>query len=248
MQCLAFVMPRLRLRDLAASALALGAWTYAAASADAPLTQVEEVLHLEARARLPRQAAGAAASSPRIEVSVGELDSRVRLAPCARIEPYVPAGFKPWGRTRVGVRCTEGPTRWNVFLPVTVRVYAQAWVARTALPAGAVVSEADLVRAEVDLAASPDPVIEDAGRAVGRTLARAVAPGEPFRTTHMRPIQWFSAGETVKVVAVGKGFTVVGEARALGPGLDGQKVRVRTDSGRVVVGVASAAQTVEVHL
>ena len=247
MQCLAFVMPRLRLRDLAASALALGGWTYAAAAADAPLAQVEKVLHQEAQARLPRQA-DVGASTPRIEVSVGELDSRVRLAPCARIEPYLPAGFKPWGRTRVGVRCTEGPTRWNVFLPVTVRVYAQAWVARTALPAGAVVSEADLVRAEVDLAASPDPVIEDAGRAVGRTLARAVAPGEPFRTTHMRPIQWFSAGETVKVVAVGKGFSVVGEARALGPGLDGQKVRVRTDSGRVVVGVASAAQTVEVRL
>ena len=28
----------------------------------------------------------------RMEVSVGALDERLRLAPCARVEPYLPAG------------------------------------------------------------------------------------------------------------------------------------------------------------
>ena len=56
----------------------------------------------------------------RMEVSVGTLDERLRLAPCARIEPYLPAGAKLWGRTRLGLRCLEGATRWNVFLPITV--------------------------------------------------------------------------------------------------------------------------------
>jgi hypothetical protein len=32
----------------------------------------------------------------RMEVAVGELDSRLRLAPCARIEPYIPVGARLW--------------------------------------------------------------------------------------------------------------------------------------------------------
>lgn len=229
-------------------ALACAAASAAPALADPQGALAFEVLvrdEVQARILAQRPAEGGA---PRIEISVGELDSRLRLAPCTRMEPYLPAGLRPWGRTRIGVRCVEGPTRWNVFLPVTVRVYAEAWVARGPLAAGAVISESDLARAEVDIAAAPDPVVADVRQAVGRTLARAIAAGEPFRTTHLRPIQWFAAGDTVKVVGVGRGFTVVGEGRALGAGLHGQKVRVRTDGGRILVGVARAAQTVEVRL
>ena len=57
-------------------------------------------------------------SSPlRMEVEVGALDERLRLAPCARVEPYLPAGARLWGRSRLGLRCLEGATRWNVFCP-----------------------------------------------------------------------------------------------------------------------------------
>ena len=58
----------------------------------------------------------------RIEIEPGQLDPRLKLTPCRRIEPYLPTGSTAWGRTRVGLRCLQGPTRWNVYLPVTVRV------------------------------------------------------------------------------------------------------------------------------
>src|SRR3989344_4914921 len=48
----------------------------------------------------------------RMEVSVASLDSRLRLAPCARVEPYLPVGARLWGRTRLGLRCVEGQTAW----------------------------------------------------------------------------------------------------------------------------------------
>ena len=44
----------------------------------------------------------------RMEVSVGALDERLRLAPCARVEPYLPAGARLWGRTRLGLRRRDG--------------------------------------------------------------------------------------------------------------------------------------------
>src|SRR5438309_6257337 len=57
-----------------------------------------------------------AAGGARIEVVVGQLDPRLRLAPCERIEPYLPPGVRLWGKSHIGLRCKEGRTAWNVYL------------------------------------------------------------------------------------------------------------------------------------
>jgi flagella basal body P-ring formation protein FlgA len=64
----------------------------------------------------------------------------------------------------------------------------------------------------------------------------------------LRARQWFAAGEPVTVIARGDGFAVSGTGEALGPGVDGQTVRVRTDSGRIVVGTPVGDRRVEVRL
>jgi len=66
----------------------------------------------------------------RMDVSVGALDSRLRLAPCGNIEPYLPIGSRLWGHGRVGLRCVDGVSKWNVSVPVTVKAYGNAWVVR----------------------------------------------------------------------------------------------------------------------
>ena len=103
----------------------------------------------------------AAASVLRMEVAVGALDPRLRLAPCERVEPYLPAGTRLWGRSRLGLRCVAGPARWNVFLPITVKAYGPAWVLTGSVASGAVLSQADAVQTEVDWAAEQASVVAD---------------------------------------------------------------------------------------
>lgn len=184
----------------------------------------------------------------RVEVELGRLDPRLRLAPCRRVEPYLPTGYKPWGHTRVGLRCLEGAVRWNVYMPMTVKVYGVAPVAATSLPAGTVLSAHDVGEAEVDLAAESSPVVSDAALLVGRTLTRTVAAGEPLRQNLVRARQWFAAGETVQLVAEGRGFSVQGQGQALSAGVEGSAVRVRTESGRIVTGQPTGERRVEVTL
>ncbi len=184
----------------------------------------------------------------RVEIEPGRLDPRLRLAPCERIEPYLPPGARAWGRSRVGLRCVQGPTPWNVYLPVTVKVFAPAWVAATALPAGSEVQPGMLRQAEVDWAAQPAPPVLDAARLVGRQLARPVAAGAAVRQSDLKQRQWFAAGDTVQLVARGQGFSVSGEGQAMSPGVEGQSVRVRTDNGRVLTGQAIGQNRVEVQL
>lgn len=189
-----------------------------------------------------------APAGARVEIEAGSLDSRLRLAPCAKIEPYLPSSSRPWGRTRVGLRCVSGPVRWNVYLPVTVRVYAPAVVLRDARPAGTRLEAGDLEIAEVDIASASSPTFGNLEDVTGRTLATPLAGGAPVRADHLRLRQWFNAGDTVTIVASGPGYSVSGEGTALGHGLEGQSVRVRTDNGRVITGWASGQRRVEVPM
>jgi flagella basal body P-ring formation protein FlgA len=183
----------------------------------------------------------------RVEVEVGALDPRLKLAPCARITPYVPVGARLWGRTRVGLRCDEG-ARWSVYLPVTVKVFATAWSVNQPLPPGTVLEASHFQQSEVDLAAEASPVIRQPQAAIGRTLTRALRPGQAVREADLKLRQWFAAGDTVRVVTVGSGFAISADGQALAAGIEGQTVKVRIEGGRVVSGRATAERRIEVTL
>ncbi len=184
----------------------------------------------------------------RVQVRVGRLDPRLRLAPCSAVQPYLPTGTRLWGAARIGLRCADPTVRWNVFLPINVDVYGPALVADAPLAAGRVLAAADLRSAEVNLAATRATVLGRGDAAVGRTLARPLAAGDPLHDSDLRARQWFAAGDSVHLVAAGSGWRIRSEGQALAPGVEGQRVRVRTESGRIVNGVAVAERLVEVAL
>lgn len=184
----------------------------------------------------------------RMEVSVGSLDSRLRLAPCARVEPYLPVGARLWGRTRLGLRCVEGPTAWNVFLPVTIKAFGPAWVLTSNVAPGAVLTANDATEAEVDWAAESAPVMANPDLWVGQVAARQLVAGQALRQTMVRAPVLFRAGAQVKVVAQGPGYAVTSAGQALSAGAVGQTVRIRMDNGRIVSGIVNEGGTVDVTL
>lgn len=184
----------------------------------------------------------------RMEVSVGQLDARLRLAPCARVEPYVPVGLRLWGRSRLGLRCVDGGARWNVFLPLTVKAWGPAWVLRDNVLPGAVLTAQDAMQAEADWAAESSPVVADPAQWVGQVASRALLAGQPVRQSMIKPAQAFAAGAQVRVVAQGAGFEISSDAQALTPGVVGQPVRVRMENGRITTGVVVDPRTVRLAI
>jgi len=184
----------------------------------------------------------------RVEVLVGQLDPRLRLAPCERVEPYLPNNTRLWGKSRIGLRCAQGTSHWNVFLPITVKAYGRALVSTTGITSGSVLKPGDLVEAEVDLAEDPMPAIVDASQAIGRAVGPALRPGQSLRVGHLKPRVWFTAGDTVKVLALGPGFALEGEGQALSNGIEGQPARIRTESGRVLTGQPVGERRVELAM
>ena len=214
---------------------ALLAATLAAAQAPAP-----EQLRLF----LEKETSGVAG---RVEVSIGNPDSRLHLAACANMQPFVPTGARLWGRTTLGVRCIEGAT-WQVFLPAQIKVHGLAPVASHALNAGDNVTDADMRFEEIELSRFPPGAIADPGQLADKQLARPVPAGAPLLRDQFRARQVVAQGDTVKLVYSGPGFSVSTSARALSAATEGQTVRVVTDNGRNLSGIARNGRIVEVRI
>jgi flagellar basal body P-ring formation protein FlgA len=184
----------------------------------------------------------------RLEVSVGALDARLKLAPCAGVQAYLAPGARLWGHSRVGLRCVDGVSRWNVSVPVQVKAFGPAWVVRAQVLAGSPVTQNDVLALEVDWAEDSSPVLQDSALWLGQTAARTLGSGQVLRQGTVRPTQVFQAGAQVRVVAEGPGFQVSSDAQALAAGVVGQVTRVRMDNGRIGSGTVLDARTVKIDL
>jgi flagella basal body P-ring formation protein FlgA len=226
----------------------------------ASIASIASFVALAAASALPSTATAQAAPDPirgfverqlpsglgRVEVSVGALDPRLQLAPCQRVEPYLLPGTRLWGRTAIGVRCIEG-ANWAVALPITVTVRGRALVAGEPLAAGAAPATASLRLEEAELTREPGTPVTDPAQLVGRTLVRPVAAGQVLRVEHLRVATTVAAGDPVRIQVVGQGFVIQADGHALAAAGDGQTLRVRTDSGRVLAGTLRG-RTVEVRI
>lgn len=184
----------------------------------------------------------------RMVVTVGALDSRLRLAPCARVEPYLPVGTRLWGKTRLGLRCADGGAKWNVFLPVTIQAYGRAWVVRGDIAPGAVLAPTDAMEAEVDWAEEASPIVANSGQWVGQVATRLLMTGQPLRQGMLKPAQVFQAGAQVRVLAQGPGYQITSDGQALTAGVVGQPARVRMEGGRIMSGVVLDTHTVQIAI
>ena len=185
----------------------------------------------------------------RPEVIVGSLDPRLQLAPCARVEPYLPTGAQLWGRSRIGLKCVEGPVAWNVFLPVTVKAWGPGWVVRRTIQANAPVTAADVeLVAEVDWADQKVPVLTQIDQWQGMIAAYTLMPGHVMRENNVRAAQAFGAGSQVRVVATGPGFQLNASGEAMTNGYVGQVARIKLENGKIVSGKVRTGGSVEVAI
>ncbi|WP_322040558.1 flagellar basal body P-ring formation chaperone FlgA [Burkholderia diffusa] len=169
------------------------------------------------------------------------------LAACTTLEPFLPTGARLWGRTTVGVRCA-GERPWTVYLQAKVAVQATYYVAARQITPGEPLTAADLVARDGDLTVLPLAAITDPAQAVGATALARISAGLPLRQDMLKSAASVSAGQTVRVVAAGPGFTISADGSALANAAPGQSVRVRMAAGQIVTAIVKDAGTVEIPL
>jgi len=182
----------------------------------------------------------------RAEISVGDIDPRLRLAPCAHTEAFLRSGARLWGRSFVGYRCLQRPG-WSISVPVSVRLYGAALVATQPLPALQPISQSALRREEVEVTREPAGVVVDAAALEDHICTRSLESGQAIPLNCLRTLPAVGQGDAVKLVGIGSGFSISTDGIALATVAAGELVRVRTESGRTVSGIARRGRVVEVE-
>lgn len=235
--------PRPFARSLAAALLGFAALSWASASPGQPTA--------------PNGAQGAEAlieefvrtqfgPEYRVELRFGQLNPNLRLDACRRIEPFLAPGARLWGRTSIGVRCVEG-ANWSVSVPMTVAVFGPALVASRPIPPNTPLSAADVHVQEVELSQENRPALVDPAQIEGQMATRSLRPGQTLRDYHLRVMPTVRPGDPVRVRMIGRGFVVTSDGAAMASAGNGQSVRVRTESGKVLIGTVNG-RTVDVRL
>lgn len=183
----------------------------------------------------------------RIEVQAIQAGASLDAAPCARPEVQTTRGARLWGRSAALLRC-PGQVSWSLRVPVNVRVWGSALVATRPLMASAPIEAADLREATVELTQEPQGVVTDFAQLAGQVPTRIIRTGQPIALIALRAQPVVRQGDPVKVMGRGKGFSVATEGVALNTAAQGQSVRVRTPTGRILTGIAQGGRIVEVRL
>lgn len=180
-------------------------------------------------------AAGAPEGRGEPTVEVGNLDSRLRLAPCGDgLRTFYAPGARNGSRRTVGVSC-PGPKPWTVYVAVRMIYHGEVVVAARALPRGAVLAASDLVIEERNLDEGPSGYLTNPREALGKRITRPLRAGLPVSSGVLENVQVVDRGQRVWLLAGSRQLAVRMSGTALEKGAPGDLIRVQNDASRKVV-------------
>ena len=179
----------------------------------------------------------------KVAYKVEEIDRRISLPECSKLEVFLPDGAKLIGRSSVKVRCND-VQGWSISVVVQIRVSINLIISARALPLGHTLHEEDLATQTTETTQSGG--ITDTKQAVGKVLRYGITAGQVLREDMLRPPYSVTQGQVVPLAVQGNGFSVRSEGVALNNAGEGQTVQVRVGAGRVISGVARGGGVVEI--
>lgn len=180
----------------------------------------------------------------KVAFNVDEIDRRIALRPCSKIEAFLPAGSQLIGRVSIGVRCSE-PNGWSIFIPVQIKITRDLLISARPLTMGQVIHEEDLARQTTET--TQNVGLTDTRQAIGKVLRYSIAAGYTLREDMLRTPYSIKQGQSVKLSVQGGGFNLSSAGVALNNASEGENVQIRTSSGRVVSGIAAAEGVVRIN-
>lgn len=171
----------------------------------------------------------------KVEVKVGNLDNRLRLARCDQpLALSLKDATNNGGNVNVQVAC-KGTTSWTILVPALAKVYRSVAVASRTLQRGDVVNESDLSTDVKEVsefrfgfALTPEAI-------VGKEVKFTVNKGEAFRNSALDAPLVIKRGDTVSMEAAAGEISVRTNGTAVTDGRIGQQIRVKNNqSARII--------------
>ncbi|CRY26201.1 flagellar basal body P-ring formation chaperone FlgA [Yersinia enterocolitica] len=163
---------------------------------------------------------------------------------CDMPEITLPANARPWGNISLSVRC-DGVRR---FIQTQVQVSGHYAVAARQLAAGEKMTLQDIKMKQGRLDTLPPGALLEPNFAQGAVSLRQINAGQPLTRNMLRRLWIIKAGQDVQVLALGEGFNVNSDGKAMNNAAIQDNVRVRMASGQIVNGTVADDGTVHILL
>lgn len=149
-----------------------------------------------------------------------------------------------WGNINVLARCNDEKR----YIQVNVQATGNYVVAARQIARGSVLQTGDVELKHGRLDQLQARTMLDINQAQDAVTLRDFAPGQAIQMSMVRQAWRIKAGERVKVVANGDGFSVNSEGQALNNAAVAQNARVRMSSGQVVSGTVGTDGIILINL
>ncbi len=184
----------------------------------------------------------------RIEVDASNLDTRIRVNKCqGNPIAFLPSSYKPASARAVGVKCLS--PKWQIYVPVKIKIFSPAVVAARPLKAGMIVNFSDVSVKEVNIKRLRHHYYEDPEKLIGKQIKHTVKIGQAITKRDVIEPKVIKRGQFVRIQARNGALAVTMNGIAMQDGRVNQLIRVKNSStGRVIQAVVRSAQVVEVNL
>ena len=191
--------------------------------------------------QVPKQAPGA------VQVNVGALDARLRLAPCADpLKVSLPPGATFRARMTVAVSCTGADT-WTIYVPVTVDTQTSVLVLRRAAGRGERLTAADVEAQTRVISGTGDSYLTDPKELSGRTVKRPLGAGTALTADLLADDLVVRRGQRVTLLASVGSLEVRAAGLAMNDAPAAGRVKVQNlSSNRIVEGVVETADVIRI--
>ena len=170
-----------------------------------------------------------------INISVGQLDHRLRLTECDKKLTFeIQAPPRRSRNATVKTTC-DSNMRWTLYVPINVDIYAQVLVSRHSLEKGHIITPDDLNQQRININTLSYGFIEDDDRILGMELKRPLKSGDPMRLSYLKYPDIVQKGQLVVVSKQSALLSVETEGVALGDGHLGERIRVRNQRSKRIV-------------
>jgi flagella basal body P-ring formation protein FlgA len=206
-----------------------------------PLDAIQATAQSYVLKQVPSQKPGS------VQVNVGALDQRLRLAACATpLKAALPTGATFRARMTVAVSCA-GPTTWTVYVPVNIETQTSVLVLRHAAARGARLTADDVEVQTRTISGAGDDYLTEVAELSGRTLKRSLGAGAAVTADSMVADSLIKRGQQVTLLAAAGGMEVRARGVAMNDAPAAGRVKAQNlSSGRIVEGVVETSDVIRI--
>ncbi len=173
------------------------------------------------------------ADKDNITITVGNIDSRLRLAKCEdALDFFLPQSGRRTGKTTVGVRCNT-PTSWKIYVSAEIVRFQEVWIVTRSISRDEIITKADVEKRKMRVKNSRNIPMQSFKQLINASPKKNLRAGSII---YQDSLCLVCRGDKVSVSANNAYLSINVEGIALNDATLGESVQVRNSSSKKVFG------------